>query len=83
MTIYGRGPGMALEGRFDPFNRGRPDDRFRRIFLIAAQSGGGRLTERTAAIQPRRREWVKVPQSCRLESATLFILPPDYGGAGF
>jgi hypothetical protein len=33
----------------------------RRIFLIAAQSGGGRLTERTAVIRPRRREWVKVP----------------------
>jgi hypothetical protein len=30
----------------------------------------GRLTERTAAIQPRRREWVKVPHSRPLLNST-------------
>jgi hypothetical protein len=58
MTIHGRGPGMALKGRFDLFNRGRPDDRFRRILVIARRPGKGPLTEPTAAVQPRRRELV-------------------------
>jgi len=35
----------------------------RRILPIPARSGGGRLNERTAAVQPRRRERVKVPLS--------------------
>jgi hypothetical protein len=34
---------------------------FRRILPILARSGGGRLAERKPAIQPRRRERVKVP----------------------
>jgi hypothetical protein len=34
-----------------------------RILPIPARSGGGRLTERTPAAQPRRRERVKVPQT--------------------
>ena len=35
----------------------------RRILPVPARSGGGRLTEPTPALQPRRRERVKVPQS--------------------
>jgi len=37
---------------------------YRRYLVIAGRSGGGRLTERTLAVQPRRRERVKVPH-CR------------------
>jgi hypothetical protein len=36
---------------------------YRRILPIPACSGGGRLTERTPAIQPSRQERVKVPLS--------------------
>jgi hypothetical protein len=39
--------------------------RIRRILPIPARSGGGRLSERTPAVQPRRRERVKVPLSGR------------------
>jgi len=35
----------------------------RRILPVRACSGGGRLIERTPAVQPRRQERVKVPQS--------------------
>jgi hypothetical protein len=35
----------------------------RRILPVPARSGGGRLTERTLAIQPWPPEWVKVPLS--------------------
>ena len=51
-------------------DRFRSDPRFpgesgkvpRRILPVPARSGGGRLPERTPAVQPsRRREWVKVP----------------------
>jgi len=47
---------------------GRPlvkSDRFRRNFVIAGRSGEGRLIERTPAVQPRQRERVKVPHTCR------------------
>jgi hypothetical protein len=37
--------------------------RDRRILLIPARSGRGRLTERTPAVPPRRRERLKVPLS--------------------
>jgi hypothetical protein len=37
--------------------------RFRRILPIPARSGGGRLSERTPAVQPSRRERLKVPPS--------------------
>ena len=33
----------------------------RRILSVPTRSGGGLLTERTPAVQPRRREWAKVP----------------------
>ena len=36
-------------------------DGFRRILPVPARSGGGRLAERTPAVQPRRRERVKLP----------------------
>ena len=41
--------------------------RSRRILPVPARFGGGRLTERTPAVQPRRREGVKVPlkRPCR------------------
>jgi len=37
--------------------------RFRRIFLVAARSGRGLLSERTAGAQPRRQERVLMPRS--------------------
>ena len=42
-----------------------------RFLPVPARSGGGRLTERIPAVQPRRRERVKVPHSrpCRSVSA--------------
>jgi len=39
--------------------------RFRRILPVPARSGGGRLTERKPAVQPRRRERLNVPLSGR------------------
>ena len=44
-----------------------PNSRNRRNLVVARPSGGGRLTERTPAVQPRRREGVKVPlkRPCR------------------
>ena len=59
---------------YDPFElpeapgRLLPDGlagRFRRILPVPARSGGGRLTERKPAVQPRRRERLKVPLSGR------------------
>ena len=38
---------------------------FRRILSVPALSGGGRLTERTPAVQPRRWERLKVPHCGR------------------
>src|SRR6516225_7742890 len=43
----------------------------RRILPIPAHSGGGRLPERTPAVQPSRRERVKVPHSRRPCSAWI------------
>src|SRR6516165_2738188 len=40
----------------------------RRILPVPPRSGGGRLTERTPAVQPRRRERVKVPHTRRSQS---------------
>jgi len=40
---------------------GSGDDCYRRFLPVPARSGGGRLTERIPAVQPRRRERVKVP----------------------
>ena len=37
---------------------------YRRILPVPACSGGGRLTGRTPAVQPRRRQRVKVPHTC-------------------
>jgi len=59
---------------YDPFElpeapgRLLPDGlagRFRRILPVPARSGGGRLTERKPAVQPRRRERLNVPLSGR------------------
>jgi hypothetical protein len=47
------------------FDREPAGDRYRRNLPLPARSGGGRLTDRTPAIQPGRREWVKVPHTCR------------------
>ncbi len=41
-----------------------------RVLPVPASSGGGRLTERTPAVQRRRRERVKVPHSSHLAAAT-------------
>src|SRR6516162_10357839 len=48
--------------RFDPLTRAYANGGNRRILLVPARSGGGRLTERTPAVQRRRRERLKVPQ---------------------
>ena len=41
------------------YSRGAGDGRFRRILPTPARSGGGRLIERTPAVQASRRERVK------------------------
>jgi hypothetical protein len=41
------------------------NDRNRRIFLVAASSSEGLLTERRAAAQPWRRELAFMPHTCR------------------
>jgi hypothetical protein len=67
------------------------NDRNRRIIPVPARSGGGRLTERTPAVQPRRREWVKVPlkRPCRRDRGTArsggkspFVQPFGSGSIG-
>jgi hypothetical protein len=54
--------------KLTPAPRGAADDWkdcFRRISPVAVRSGEGRLKEQTPAVQPRRRERVKVPLSGR------------------
>ena len=75
LTWAYRGMSEPLAHRhYDPFElpeapgRLLPDGlagRFRRILPVPARSGGGRLTERKPAVQPRRRERLKVPLSGR------------------
>ena len=63
---HGRaGVSRAVDGRFRvlPLDLGAANGRNRRIHPVPARSGGGRLTERTPAVPPGRRERVKVPQS--------------------
>jgi len=55
--------GLSEISNLDGFSSAA-NDRFRRILPVPARSGGGRLTERTAAVQSRRRQRVKVPH-CR------------------
>jgi hypothetical protein len=62
---------MTGKGRLDAFAIGRRNGRYRRILLVPARSDGRRLTERTAAVQPRRREWVKVPPLPPLRSNSV------------
>jgi hypothetical protein len=57
-------------GRTSPFHGEKGKVRIRRILPVPAHSSGGRLTERTPAVQPRRREGVKVPLSDHLTAAT-------------
>ena len=58
-----------LWGRTHPLNQATPEVSKRRILLVPPHSGGGRLTEQTPAVQPRRRERVKVPQSRHWDGA--------------
>ena len=53
-------------GRTSGFDCGPERGRLRHILPVPAGSGGGRLTERTPAVQLRLRERVKVPHTCRL-----------------
>jgi len=48
-------------GRLETADRGQASGRFRRIVSIPARFGEGRLTERTPAVQPRRRELIFMP----------------------
>jgi hypothetical protein len=57
-------------------HHGAVNVRNRRILPVPARSGGGRLTERTPAVQPRRRERVKVP----LKSHSSRQRPPARSG---
>jgi hypothetical protein len=50
-----------------------PNGRSRLIFLVAASSGEGLLTEPTAAIQPWRRELVFMPPLADLAGRCLLI----------
>src|ERR1700751_3623332 len=43
------------------------------LFPVPARSGGGRLTERIPAVQPRRREWVEVPYAV-IEPSPIYVL---------
>ena len=56
-------PRMTHLGRTPPFQGEAGKVRFRRTLPVRARSGGGRITERTPAVQPRRREQVKVPHT--------------------
>ena len=62
--------------RLNPFATGRPNGGSRRILPAPARSGGGRLTERTPVVRPKRRERVKV--SSRPEDSHLRALPDPY-----
>jgi hypothetical protein len=57
-------PQTSLERLTSRFQRGNANGRNRRILSVPTRSGGGLLTERTPAVQPRRREWAKVPHTC-------------------
>jgi len=54
---------MSQLGRLRRLDRGSANGRFRRILPVPPRSGGGRLNERTPAVQPRQRELVKVPHT--------------------
>ena len=67
--VLGEGPVWGRLASIDPRHA---DGRNRRILPVPARSSGGRLTERTPAVQPRRRERVKVPRSRPLPTARAF-----------
>jgi hypothetical protein len=56
------------------------EERDGRRLPVPAPSGGGRLTEPTPAVEPSRRERVKVPHSRPLPTARAFQIGPP-GGA--
>jgi hypothetical protein len=58
--IRWRGREWRLRVDLTRLTREHLNGRNRRILPIPARSGGGRLTERTPAVQPRQREQVKV-----------------------
>ena len=65
---------MSELGRFDAFELHQPNGRNRRILSVPGRSGGGRLSERTPAVRPRRREWVKVPHSGHVRRVARRVL---------
>jgi hypothetical protein len=70
---------MSLMGPLRQLDRGSANGRCRLILPVPARCGGGRLTERTPAVQPRRRERVKVPHSgpCWRDGEPASIVKPD------
>jgi len=56
---------MALMGRTSPFSGKVGKVRRRRVSPVASRPGEGLLTERTAGVQPVRRERVFMPHSGR------------------
>jgi hypothetical protein len=54
---------MALMGRVPRFDCGSANGRYRRIFLLAAHPGEGRLSQPTAGAQPWPRERVLMPRN--------------------
>jgi hypothetical protein len=52
---------MTASGRLRRFHYDLANGRNRRIFTVPARSGEGPLTERTASVQPVRRERVFMP----------------------
>ena len=62
--------GFHTASRTSPFRGKARKVCNRRILSVPARSGGGRLTERTPAVQPRRRERVKVPLSSPSSAAS-------------
>jgi len=55
----------TASGRTLPIDLGPVNDQNRRVLPIAVRLGEGPLTERTAGVQPRPRERVFMPHTCR------------------
>src|SRR6516162_5822838 len=65
------------------FDCGAANGRYQRILPVRARSGGGRLNERTLAVQPRLRERVKVPRSRPLPGRNDSLEAAIRGSGGY
>ena len=72
---------MTEKGRLEPVDTTDTSGGFRRILLVPPHSGGGRLTERTPAVQPRRRERVLANDPTLLRGALADQIT-DHGQPG-